>query len=180
MTEIGYKYLKTYQLSIIIFDSTYIFCERFLPEYKFRRTVEQMTQAARSMKQNIPEGYSETSLKSYIKLLGVSRGSVVELIEDYQDFLRLRGLKIWDKNDPRVLKIRDIRVIRDINDNPNSLNTLKLPDDPESAANFLLTLCFQESFLLNQQIKSLEEKFVNEGGYTENLYKKRIEVKYKR
>jgi len=110
VTEIGYKYLKTYQLSIIIFDSTYIFCERFLPEYKFRRTVEQMTQAARSMKQNIPEGYSETSLKSYIKLLGVSRGSVVELIEDYQDFLRLRGLKIWDKNDPRVLKIRDIRV----------------------------------------------------------------------
>ena len=135
-----------------------------------------MTQAARSMKQNISEGFSETSLKSYIKLLGVSRGSVVELIEDYQDFLRLRKLQIWDKNDSRILKIRDIRVFRDIGSFQKSLS---FPDNPESSANLLLTLCFQESFLLSRQIKSLEEKFVNEGGYTENLFKKRLGVKYK-
>lgn len=177
MTEVGYKYLKTYQLSVMIFDLTYQFCDRFLPDFRFRRTVEQMTQAARSLKQNISEGYTEKSLKTYIKLLGVSQGSVVELIEDYQDFLRLRGLKIWDKNDPRVRKIREVRVIRDIGNDPNSPKIPDLPDDPEESANFLLTLCFQESYLLSQQIKSLEEKFVNEGGYTENLFKKRLGVK---
>jgi len=167
MTEAGYKYLKTYQLAVVIYDLAVEFCEKFLPGFDFRRTREQMIQAARSGKQNIPEGAELRSLQGYIKLLGVSLGSFKELLEDCWDFLRQRKLKLWSKDDPRIRKIRAIRVI----DKPD------LPDSPEEAANLLITLINQETFMLDKQIKSLEEKFIREGGYTENLLKKRLEVR---
>jgi len=44
----------------------------------------------------------------------------------------------------------------------------------------LITLCNQNEFLLAKQIESLKNKFVNEGGWTENLYKERINQKYKK
>lgn len=179
MTEAGYKYLKTYQLSIILFLLGSKFCDIYFVGFENRRTKEQIVQALRSHKQNIVEGYLEKSLKSYIKLLGVSIASLEEFIEDLLDFLRVRNLRIWDKNDPRVLRIRNIRVFGDFKSDPNSPNTPKLPEDPEEAANFLLTISHQQSFMLSKQIKSLENKFVNEGGYTENLFRKRLEVKNK-
>ena len=169
MTEAGYKYLKTYQLATIIYDLTVEFCEKFLPGFDYRRTREQMVQAARSGKQNIAEGATFKSHKGYIKLLGVSLGSFKELLEDYEDFLRQRKLSLWSKDDPRVRKIRDIRLI----DKPD------LPDSPEEAANLLITLINQETFMLDKQIKSLEEKFIQEGGYTENLFRKRLQARGK-
>ena len=136
-----------------------------------------MEQAARSGKQNIPEGYLEKSLKSYIYLLGVAYASLGELLEDYEDFLRQRGLKLWHKEDLRIREFRELRVFRDP---PNSPNTPELPEDPEEAANLLITLIHQAQFLLSRQMSSLEEKFVKEGGFTENLYKKRMEERKKR
>lgn len=50
-----------------------------------------------------------------------------------------------------------------------------IPHDPVLAANLLITLCQRATYLLGKQIKSLEEKFINEGGYSENLFKKRME-----
>lgn len=47
-----------------------------------------MTQAARSGKQNIVEGYELQSLEGYIRFLGIAKGSIRELEEDYEDFLR--------------------------------------------------------------------------------------------
>lgn len=177
MTEAGYKYLTTYQLSVVIYDLTVIFCNTFLAGFDYRRLREQMIQAVRSLKQNIAEGYLEKSLKSYIKLLGVANASLIELLEDYCDFLRQRKLKIWDKNDPRVKKFREFRVIWDFEKSPNSPNTPILSSNSEEAANFLLTIGHLESFLLSKQIKSLEEKFVKEGGYTEKLFKKRLDFR---
>ena len=66
-----------------------------------------MVQAARSGKQNIPEGYLQKSLESRIKLLGVSRGSLEELLNDYLDFLRQMGLPIWEMGDFRAKEVRD-------------------------------------------------------------------------
>lgn len=177
MTEVGYKYLKTYQLSVVLFLLGSKFCDIYFAGFDSRRTKEQAIQALRSHKQNIVEGYLEKSLKSYIKLLGVSIASLEEFIEDLLDFLRVRNLKIWDKNDPLVLKIRDLRVFGDFREDSNFPKVPELPDNPEGAANFLLTLAHQQSFMLSKQIKSLEEKFINEGGYTENLFKKRLGVK---
>lgn len=130
-----------------------------------------MDQAARSGKQNIAEGYTMQSLESYIKLCGVANGSIKELAADFEDFLRQRGFEIWDKNDPRVRGFRDFRAVWLA---PNRPNTLNLPNDPEEAANMLLTFCQMESYLLNKQIESLKRKFIEEGGFRENLFKQRI------
>jgi four helix bundle suffix protein len=178
MTEAGYKYLKTYQLSVVIYDLTVEFCRIFLVGFDFRRLREQMIQAARSAKQNIAEGYLEKSLKGYIKLLGVAMASLEELLEDYEDFLRQRGLAIWAKNDSRVREFREIGEFRDLEKTPKPLNAQGLlSSDPERAANMLLTVGHQTSFLLDRQIKALEEKFVREGGYTEKLFQKRLKYR---
>ena len=102
-----------------------------------------------------------------------------ELLEDYEDFLRQRGLEIWDKDNPKIREFRGLRVFRDFRDSPNSPNTLILPENPETAANLLITLIHQAQFLLSRQLTSLEEKFVKEGGYTENLFKRRMEERNK-
>lgn len=133
-----------------------------------------MEQAARSGKQNIAEGYTMQSLEAYIKLAGVAQGSIKELAADYEDFLRQRGLSIWEKDDSRVRKFRAFRAIWI---KPNIPNTPKLPNNPEEAANMLLTFCQMESFLLSKQIAALKEKFIKEGGFRENLFKKRMGFK---
>lgn len=166
MAEAGYKYLRSYQVSVVIYDLTVVFCNRWVAKHS--RTHDQMVQAARSGKQNIAEGYLEKSLKSYIKLAGVAYASLGELLEDYGDFLRQRGLSQWTKDDLRVKKFREFRVFGEPKDPP------ELPEDPETAANLLVTLCHQAQFLLARQIQALEEKFIREGGYTEKLFKRRL------
>lgn len=161
--QAGYKYLKTYQLSVVIYDLTVQFCDRFID--KKSRTRDQMVQAARSGKQNIAEGYEEKSLKGYIYLLGIARASHIELLEDYQDYARQNELTVWDKEDPRVRELRDLREF----DNP------ELPDLPEKIVNLLITLLYQETYLEKKQLESLEQKFINGGGYTEKLFKKRLQ-----
>lgn len=112
------------------------------------------------------------SLEGYIKLAGVAEGSIKELAADYEDFLRQRGLAIWPKEDSRVRVFRGFRAVWK---SPNIPNTPNLPKDPEEAANMLLTFCQMESYLLSRQIAALKEKFVKEGGFRENLFKKRRE-----
>lgn len=168
----GYKKLASYVLATVIQDLTVIFIKRWIP-YK-SRTCDQMEQAARSGKQNIAEGYSVQSLESYIKLCGVAAGSIKELAADYEDFLRQRGFKSWDKADLRVRVFREFRAVWLSSNRPNTPN---LPSDPEEAANMMLTFCQMESFLLSKQIEALKEKFVKEGGFRENLFKSRLEQK---
>ena len=138
------------------------------------RIREQMIHAGRSGRQNIAEGYEEKSLQSYIKLLGVADASLEELFLDYQDYLRQRKLPLWGKEDSRVRVFREFRVVWV---DENTLNTPNLPNNPIEAANLLITLISLNTFLLDKQIKSLEEKFVTEGGYRENLFKKRMDYR---
>lgn len=165
----GYKYLKSYQLATVVYDLTTEFCNRYIDRRS--RTHDQMVQAARSGKQNIAEGYLEKSLKMYIKLLGVSRGSFGELLEDYEDSARQRKILLWPKG-----KTGEIREIREIweRSTPNNPHIPHLPDNPERAINLLITLVNQANFLIDRQIKALEEKFIREGGYSENLFKRRL------
>jgi four helix bundle protein len=102
----GYQDLKSYQMAEIIYDATVVFCNRFIDRRS--RTHDQMVQAARSGKQNIAEGSmaSGTSKKTELKLVGVARASLEELLLDYQDFLRQHGLRVWGKDDQRAQKIR--------------------------------------------------------------------------
>lgn len=185
-----HKYLLTYRYSEIIHDLTVSFVKKYVlgslsnlgskPDY---RSADQMNQAARSGKQNIVEavGQSQTSKKGEIKLLGVARASLEELITDLEDFLRQRGLKIYPKDDSKITRFRQIAYRLSALSNLSSLGDLKekakLPESPEEAANFLLTLCHLATYLLSKQITKAEETFIKEGGYTENLFKRRLESK---
>lgn len=181
----GYRNLKSYQTAIIIYDLTPIFCERFLDDrtnktYKsytpYRsRTPDQMIQSARSGCANLAEGSqdSATSKKMEIKLVGVARGCLEELLFDCESFLRQRGLLIWKKDDPRALEIRSLSYGSD-----RTYKTyLKYFNDQESAANCLICLIHQANFLIDRQLLSLEREFLKKGGFSENLFKKRLEYR---
>ena len=175
----GYENLLVYKLSKLIFDLNSEFCDLFIN--KRSRTHDQMIQAARSSKQNIVEGSLEKSLKSYIKLVGVARASFEELVEDYHDYLRLNKLPLWEKTDTRVTQIRAVRFgDSDLHNWPNWANSPNLANKPEEFANLQITLIKMECYLLDKFIHALEEKFIHEGGYTENLFKKRLNYRYGR
>jgi len=170
----GYQNLIVYQLAVVIYDLNHKFCQQFI---KSPRTKEQMEQASRSGKQNIVEASLEKSLKMNIKLTGVARGSFGELLEDYKDFLRVRDLPIWDKDDQRVLAIRQMRIGTNGTKKTNLTNKANWSfwtNEPERFANLMITLISKENYLLDQMVRSLEEKFVKQGGYSENLTKKRL------
>lgn len=186
-----YKYLLTYRDAEILYDLTIVFTKKYLlsnysshlgakPDYRF---ADQLIQAARSTKQNIAEavGQSDTSKKGEIKLLGVARGSVEELTLDYEDFLRQRTLVVYMKNSSKVKHFQQTLYRLSNLSNLSDVGYLKeapvLPENPTDAANFLLTLSHITSYLLDKQIKAMEAKFISSGGYTENLFKRRINQK---
>ncbi|MCL4398051.1 four helix bundle suffix domain-containing protein [Patescibacteria group bacterium] len=178
-----HKYLLSYRYTELTHDGTVQFTARFLSDIIHRRTREQMDQAARSGKQNIVEGFGRdlTSKKSEITLLDVARMSLEELTTDYEDFLRQRNLAIWPKNDPRIMRFRELgfRLSNEINLDKSGTfkEKLALPADSEVAANLMLTLCHQASYLLFRQIKAVENRLIQEGGYSENLYRRREEFR---
>src|SRR5574341_575237 len=102
----GYRRLRSFQVTEIIYDGTVAFCDRFVD--KRSRTHDQMVQAARSGRQNIAEGgrASATSSQTELRLVNVARASLDELLLDYEDFLRQRNLPLWGKGDPEALKVR--------------------------------------------------------------------------
>lgn len=171
----AYQDLLVYRLATTIFDATVKFCQRFLPESRFRRTVEQMTQAARSGKQNIVEGSLEKSVEGNLKLVGIARASFGELREDFLDFLRQRNHPVWPKGDPRIIKIRLFReeLGKETNlTNLSNWSNLNL-SQAEDFANLMNCLIFKETYLLDRLLKAIEEKFIREGGFRENLFRKR-------
>lgn len=108
-THGGYRKLKSFQVAQLVFDVTVRFCDRYIA--KRSRTHDQMVQAARSGAQNIAEGSkaSGTSKKTELKLTNVARASLEELRLDYEDFLRQRGLPLWERKDPRRQNLIDAR-----------------------------------------------------------------------
>ena len=102
----NWRNLYFYQKADTLYQITYIFCDRFLPKFG-DRTVDQMTQAARSGKQNIVEGSEDgkTSTEMELKLLNVARSSIQELREDYADYLKTRNLPLWNSRNPRYDKM---------------------------------------------------------------------------
>ena len=179
----GYRKLRSFQCAQLVYDATVVFCNRFVE--KRSRTHDQMIQAARSGVQNIAEGSmaSATSKKTELKLTGVARASLEELLLDYEDFLRQRGLRIWAKDSPEALAVRKKYQSdkSDGSDNADRSDPYRISNaTPEVAANTLVCLINQASFLLGRQLQKLEQQFLNDGGFTEKLYRARSEARKSR
>lgn len=164
----GYRNLKSFQHAELVYDATVKFCDRFINPRS--RTHDQMVQAARSGRQNIAEGSqaSGTSKKFELKLIGVARASLEELLLDYEDFLRQRGLRLWDKSHPTAQVVRSLAYEK----NRSYLTYMPYIEKApaETAANTVICLIHQTNYLLDQQLRQLEEAFLDEGGFTERLY----------
>ncbi|MBI5383224.1 MAG: four helix bundle protein [Verrucomicrobia bacterium] len=180
----GYRRLRSFQVTQIIYDATVAFCDRFVDRRS--RTHDQMVQAARSGRQNIAEGSraSATSSQTELKLVGVARASLDELLLDYEDFLRQRRLRQWAKDAPEALAVR--RVAQPSSGPPDSSDSsdpaaayspwLRHPD-PAVVANALICLIHQANYLLDQQLRALEQSFIQGGGYREQLHAARLETR---
>lgn len=149
----SYEKLKSYQNTKIIYDFTVEFCQRYIRPGS--RTRDQMEQAARSGKQNIAEG-SQASWISQEKeyyLIGVARHSLEELLRDYEDFLRQRKMKQWEKELPAAKAVRALAYRTD-----KSYRTYGIyMANPEQAANAMICLINQTNLLLDRQLERLKK-----------------------
>jgi len=172
----GYENLLTYKQCEEIYDLTVEFCQRFLPGRELLRQRDQMIQAARSAKQCIAEGATQgTSLKGYIKMLGISRGSLEELLVDYRDFARIRDIPIWSKSDLRLKEMgKKVKKVKRESGKYKLPSNPSQPSNPSYPLNYMVDLITRTNYLLDRQKRSLEEKFVKEGGYSETLFRKRL------
>ncbi len=166
----NYRTLKAFQKAECVYDVTYYFANKFLS--KGDRTIDQMVQAARSGKQNLAEGNIDgvTSKEMEIKLTNVNRASLHELLLDYEDYLRVRGLEQWPYDDPRCVQTRafckkhlDLAVYRE-----------KIKDrSDETIANIAITLIHQCDVLIKGLIEWQKRNFLENGGIKEEMYRAR-------
>lgn len=171
----GYRQLKSYQMAEIVHDGTAAFCRGFIDPRS--RTHDQMVQAARNGKQNIAEASqaSGTSKKTELKLVGVARASLEELLLDYEDFLRQRRLTRWGKDHSSAQRVRKLAYAPDRSYSTYRPYVEAAP--PETAANTMICVIHQTNYLLDQQLRQLEKQFLADGGFTERLYRLRSEAR---
>lgn len=166
-----YRKLHSYRKAEVIYDLTVRFCARFME--KRDRTVDQMVQAARSGKQNIAEGSQAAAMstETELKLTNVARASLEELRVDYEDYLRVRDLRIWEKDSREALFVRKLACAEDFSYERIRHFTESRP--AQTLANIALTLLHQACFLLDRQIARLESDFVSRGGIRERMSRTR-------
>ena len=173
----GYSKLLCYQKSVVIFDLTHHFCNRFID--KRDRTYDQMTQAARSGKQNITEGHASlsTSKESGIKLLNVARGSLMELLEDYNDYLRLHNMVCWGRDSVEAKRMAELGVSH--NDSRYFITLAESRSD-EVLANMAIVLIKQALVLIEKYIRAVVSRFAEEGGFREQMTRVRLDQRNRR
>jgi restriction system protein len=192
----GYRTTASFQAATLIYDATYWFCEKFLDPRS--RTVDQMVQAARSGRQNIAEGSraAATSSQTELRLVNVARASLEELLLDFEDFLRHRRLPQWSPTSTEAMAVRGVpqRFQKDRSNPSDPSNLTDLTDHerwalyspwldhpaPAQRANAIICLIHQANYLLDQQIAALERRFIEEGGYSEQLATARVAERNRR
>ena len=173
-TQVFWEELYFYQKSVVLYQLTYIFIQRYLK--RGDRTIDQMLQAARSGKQNIVEGSADgvTSMEMELKLLNVARASLKELREDYEDYITSRKLTRWGTKHPRydtMLKFcRKHNKWEDYEPYVNKWND-------EEIANICLTLCHMVDKMMMTYQEKLEKDFVTQGGIRERMTAARMKYR---
>lgn len=167
----NYENLLCYKKSMCVYDVTFYFAHKFLR--KGDRTIDQMIQAARSGKQNIVEGCSAstTSAEMEIKLLNVAKASLQELLEDYKDYLRVRGLQLWNESSEKHEQARRVCAIH--NESEYYQNAIKERSD-ETIANIAIILIRQTDYLLKRYFDRIKQDFLENGGIKEEMTRGRL------
>lgn len=157
-----------------IYDLTRQFLKDHIPARD--RTNDQMLQAARSAKSNIVEGRVDASisLEMEIKLYGVAIGSLEELLNDYEDYIRSHKLIVWNNAHPRFNKMREFYAKNNSSEVYLPLY-FKLSD--EEFCNMIITLIRQNISMIRNLLDLVKMDFLNKGGIKEQMYKARIEYR---
>ena len=172
-----YRHLRVYQVTEMIYDITFYFTKKYLR--RGDRTIDQMVQAARSGKQNIAEGNqaAATSGETEIKLTNVAKASLEELLDDYEDYLRVRNLQQWGNQHPRYEKMRQYARSEQIK-NEYAEKIQQMND--EEIANLCITLIHQAMYMLHKLLITMQDRFVKEGGIRELMFQSRMNYRKKR
>ena len=167
-----YQTLLSFQKAEVVYDITFRFAHKYLS--RGDRTVDQMIQSARSGKQNILEGSkaAQTSKEMEIKLTNVGRASLEELLRDYYDYLRVRDHVLWDKESKEARFVR--RLGRKTPQTFEIYREFVETRPPEVIANIAICLLHQANYLIDQQLKTLEKEFIEQGGLRERMTRVRL------
>jgi len=163
-----HKKLLPYQKSLIVYQITVIFCNRFLNRRD--RTVGQMIQTAHSGKQNIMDGCMATDIskETEIQLIGAARSSLEELLEDFQDYLRTHRSRVWANDSPEAVHMR--KIGRGLPKSESAILELVRTRKAPVICNMSICLIYQITYLLDQQLHHLEGKCISERGLRERMY----------
>lgn len=170
-----YQTLLSFEKAEVVYDLTFRFAHKYLS--KGDRTIDQMIQSARSGKKNILEGSkaSVTSKEMEIKLTGVARASLEELLDDYRDYLRARDFAFWEKDSREAQYVR--KLGRKKPQNYEVYREFFETRPPEVIANIAICLIHQTNYLLDRQLRSLEQSFLKEGGLRERMTRARLQAR---
>ena len=171
-----YTELHFYRKSDVLVQLTKAFCCRFMSRYG-DRTVDQMVQAARSVKQNIAEGLTDgqTSFEVEIKLLGIAKGSNQELLEDYQDYIKQHGIPEWAKeNKERYDSMRQFCLEHS---DERDYHPFLVRWTDEEMANIAICLCHMVDKAMTTFLAKRDRCFVEEGGIRERMTAARLEMR---
>ena len=168
----NYRSLLVFKKAECLYDITYYFAHHYFVERK-DRTIDQVVQAARSGKQNIIEGCAaaSTSSETEIKLLGVARASMHEVLADYEDYLRTRHLEQWDVEDPRT---KQIQKFSRKHNRPEDYTKGIDKRSPETLCNIAITLIHQFDNMMGRLLDRLQKDFVENGGIREQMTAARL------
>lgn len=172
-----YTKLLSFQKAEVVYDITFRFAHKFLA--RSDRTIDQMIQSARSGKKNILEGSKagRTYKETEIKLTNVARASLEELLDDYLDFLRVREMVLWDKESEQALYVRQLGRLT-----PQTYEIYRKFVETRTAdvvANIAICLTHQTNYLIDQQLVTLENEFLSQGGLREKMTRLRIQRRNK-
>lgn len=167
-----YQTLLSFQKAQVVYDITFRFAQRFIE--RGDRTRDQMIQAARSGEKNILEGSkaAQMSKEMELKLTGVARSSLEELLDDYREYLRVRDKEMWGKDSREALYVRQLGCKK-----PQTYELYREfveTRSPEVIANIVICLIHQANYLLDRQIARLEQDFLKEGGLRERMMQARL------
>lgn len=171
-----YTELYFYRKSDVLVQLTKVFCARFLPRYG-DRTVDQMVQAARSVKQNIAEGLTDgqTSFEVEMKLLGIARGSNQELLEDYLDYIKQHGIQEWAQENPE--RYNAMRNFCRNHSDERDYRPFFAQWTDEEMANLAICLCHMVDKAMTTFLAKRDREFVEEGGIRERMTAARLEMR---